>query len=114
MPTAGRTLNRNLFLLWQGQLVSLLGTQVFRLALVVWLKQAAESATLLGLLMATFVVPGLFIGPFGGVIADRYPRRLVLIPGADHYTMVATGGELYRDTILDFLASTLRSASRAA
>jgi DHA3 family macrolide efflux protein-like MFS transporter len=79
MPKDGRTLNRNLFLLWQGQLVSLLGTQVFRLALVVWLKQAAESATLLGLLMATFVVPGLIIGPFGGVIADRYPRRLVLV-----------------------------------
>jgi threonine aldolase len=79
MSGTGRTLNRNLFLLWQGQLVSLLGTQVFRLALVVWLTQAAESATLLGLLMATFVVPGLFIGPFGGVIADRYPRRLVLV-----------------------------------
>ena len=44
----------------------------------------------------------------------KEPRRLVLVPGADHYTMVATGGQFYRDTILDFLICTLRSASRAA
>jgi alpha-beta hydrolase superfamily lysophospholipase len=44
----------------------------------------------------------------------KEPRRLVLVPGADHYTMVATGGQFYRDTILDFLDCTLRSASRAA
>jgi MFS family permease len=78
VPTVGRTLNRNFFLLWQGQLVSLMGTQVFRLGMVVWLTQAADSATLLGLLMATFIVPGLLIGPFGGVLVDRYSRRLVL------------------------------------
>lgn len=79
MARDGRLLNRNFSLLWQGQLVSLIGSQVFALALLVWLKQATESATLLGLLMATFVVPGLFMGPFGGVLVDRYPRRLVLV-----------------------------------
>jgi MFS family permease len=72
-------LNRNFFLLWQGQLVSLVGTQLFRLVLVIWLTQVAQSATLLGLLMATFVVPGLVAGPLGGVLIDRYSRRLVLV-----------------------------------
>ena len=79
MATPGRLLNRNFSLLWQGQFVSLIGAQVFGLALLIWLKQATESATLLGLLMATFVVPGLFVGPIGGVLVDRYSRRLVLI-----------------------------------
>jgi alpha-beta hydrolase superfamily lysophospholipase len=42
------------------------------------------------------------------------PRQLAIIPGVDHTNMIAVGGRLYRDTILDFLDRTLRYARRAA
>ena len=78
MEKTGR-FNRNFLLLWQGQLVSQVGSQVFALAGLLWLKHATESTLLVALLSAAFVVPGLLFAPLGGVLADRYPRRLVLV-----------------------------------
>jgi MFS family permease len=80
MTTDNRpSLTRNFAVFWQGRLVSLAGTLAFRMGVAVWLADAVNSASLVGLLMATFIIPGLVLGPFGGVLADRYPRRQLLI-----------------------------------
>jgi len=71
--------NRNYFLLFQGQLVSRLGSQVYAIAMVLWIKDATGSATLMGLLMMVSAIPGVLLSPMGGAIADRFSRRMILV-----------------------------------
>lgn len=71
--------NRNYSLLFQGQLVSRLGSQMYAIAMVLWIKDATGSATLMGLLMMMSAIPGVLLSPIGGAIADRFSRRMILV-----------------------------------
>jgi len=77
LPT--RLLNRNFVLLWQGQAISQLGTQVCYVAIVLILKQAADSASLIGLVMMISALPSLVFGPIAGALADATSRKGILI-----------------------------------
>ncbi len=76
-----RVMNRNFMFLWQGQIVSQVGTQLFQVIVILSLKQATQSATLVGLFMMAATVPALLLGPLGGAVVDRYSRKSVLVTG---------------------------------
>ena len=69
-------------LLWAGLLVSNLGTWMQFTALGYYVAAMAPNAAVgaldIGLLGAARAVPVLLLSPFAGVVADRYPRRLIL------------------------------------
>ncbi|MGH7706477.1 MAG: MFS transporter, partial [Vulcanimicrobiaceae bacterium] len=74
---------RDFRLLWMGLLVSNLGTWMQFTAmgyLVVHIAPTAAAAALnVGLLGASQSIPALLLSPIAGVVADRYPRRRVLL-----------------------------------
>ena len=72
-------LSRNFVLLWQGQLVSQLGNQAFFIASAYFVLDATGSSTVVAGVMMASTLPLVLIGPFGGVVADRWPRRSILI-----------------------------------
>jgi MFS family permease len=76
---ADKLLNRNFVLLWQGQLVSQLGSQAFLLATMYWLMETTGSASLMGIFMMLSTLPIVLLGPIGGTVADWFPRRTILI-----------------------------------
>lgn len=70
---------KTFFLIWTGQLFSILGSGLVSFALVWYLTQKTGSAAVLA--TATFVslLPGVFLGPFAGALVDRWNRKTVMI-----------------------------------
>ncbi len=79
MSNNRRLLNRDFLLLWQGQTVSLVGTQISMIAMLFWLKHTTESPALMGALQTISGLVSVLVGPIGGAFADRYPRRKIII-----------------------------------
>jgi MFS family permease len=74
---------RDFRLLWAGLLVSNLGTWMQFTALGYYVAALAPNSQVgaldIGLLGAARALPALVLSPFAGVVADRYPRRRVLL-----------------------------------
>jgi MFS transporter, DHA3 family, macrolide efflux protein len=71
--------NKNFFLLWQGQFVSMLGSSVFMFTLIFTVKNGTESAPLVGILMMAHALATLLTSPFAGTIADRHSRKNIIV-----------------------------------
>ena len=71
--------NFNFSVLWAGQFVRCFGDQFFSIALMLWVKQATDSATLMGMIMMVSTLPGVLLGPLGGAVSDRYSRRRIVL-----------------------------------
>lgn len=68
--------------LFAGRLTSLAGSAIAPIALAFAVLGVDGSATDLGLVLAAGAVPQIFLFLFGGVVADRLPRNLVMV-GSD-------------------------------
>jgi MFS transporter, DHA3 family, macrolide efflux protein len=62
-----------------GQLISVIATQMTGFAFTLWIYQSTSSATALGLSQVFFIVPFLIISPIAGAMVDRYNRKLMMM-----------------------------------
>lgn len=77
-----KLLQKDFVLLWQGHLVSALGTQLFNVALMYWLLETTGSATTMGFVLTATLLPVALLSVGTGALVDRWPRK-TLIVGAD-------------------------------
>lgn len=71
--------HRNFRLYYFGQLVSLSGTWMQSLAQAWLLFRLTDSGFMLGLAGAATLLPSLFLGVYGGMLADRFSRQRLLM-----------------------------------
>src|SRR5690348_17997767 len=71
--------NRNWLLLWSGQLVSVVGTQVSQLAYPLLMLALTDSPAQAGFLSAARTIPYLLLGLPAGALVDRWDRQRVMI-----------------------------------
>jgi len=69
---------RNYRLYYIGQIISTSGTFMQQVAQAWLVLKLTNSGPALGLATALQYLPILFLGPYGGVIADRFPKRKIL------------------------------------
>lgn len=72
-------LSLNLFLLLQAQFISVMGDMIYEIALGFWVLAFTGSPALMGILMATSLLPGVLLAPFAGVVVDRTNRKKLMI-----------------------------------
>ena len=70
---------RSFFIIWIGQLVSLVGSQLTGFALGVWVYDQTHSVMLLAITQVAFQAPQIIFSPLAGVLADRWDRRTAMI-----------------------------------
>ncbi|MCI0664958.1 MAG: MFS transporter, partial [Acidobacteria bacterium] len=77
--SALRLFNRNFVLLWLAQSVSQLGSQVYVIAVVFWIKRATDSASLIASMLMVSGILNIILSGVGGTFADRHSRRKIII-----------------------------------
>jgi MFS family permease len=71
--------SRDFRLLWLGQFISNIGSQMQMVALNWQIYVLTHSAVALGIIGLVRVIPILIFSLFGGIVADRYNRKLVMM-----------------------------------
>lgn len=68
-------------LIWAGECISIIGTGLTMFALGVYVYQRTQSASSYVLILLCVFLPPFALKPCGGVLADRYDRRLMMVLG---------------------------------
>ncbi|UNK20691.1 MFS transporter [Paenibacillus sp. N3/727] len=71
----------NFLVLWTGEWVSSIGSGLTAFALGIYVYQMTQTATSVALLTLCAFLPSIVLSPIGGVLADRFDRRLMMIVG---------------------------------
>ncbi|RKI39506.1 MFS transporter [bacterium D16-51] len=70
---------KNFTLLILGQLTSLFGNFILKLALSMYVLEATGSATIFAGILSAATIPTIILSPLGGILADRADRRNVMV-----------------------------------
>mgnify|MGYP003646802966 CR=1 FL=1 len=107
--------NTNFALLYTGQFVSFFGTMITSVALPFQIYKDTGSILMVGLLSLVQLIPILFTALLGGVLADRYHRRKLLLSAelflALGGLMLAANAGMHGESVwLIFITAALMSA----
>ncbi|WP_246125077.1 MFS transporter [Exilibacterium tricleocarpae] len=79
-PASAETLwSRNFVLLLQGHLVSQLGDKIYQVVLAFWILSATNSTAIMGSIMASAMLPAIFVSPFAGIVVDRMNKKWLIV-----------------------------------
>lgn len=70
---------RIFFIVWSGQLVSLIGSGLTSFVLGLYVLQRTQSVTQFALILLSGSLPRIVLSPLAGVMADRWGRRWVML-----------------------------------
>ncbi len=70
---------KNFSLLILGQVCSLFGNYILRLALSMYVLEVTGSAAVFAGILSMAVIPTILLSPFGGILADRANRRNIMV-----------------------------------
>lgn len=76
---AQKLFTRNFIFLILGQVSSLFGNYILRLALSMYVLETTGSATVFAGILSAAVLPTILLSPFGGILADRANRRNIMV-----------------------------------
>jgi MFS family permease len=82
---------RNFFLFWAGQSVSKVGNGIYQVGLAWAVYHLTGSTAAMGIVLAANAIPEIALALFGGTLADRLPRRAVVLT-ADSAAGLVTWG----------------------
>lgn len=85
---------RVFFIIWAGQLISMLGSGLTNFALGVWIFDQTGKATPFALTVLFGSLPRLLLSPLAGSLADRWNRRLVMLLSDTGNAIVTLGAFL--------------------
>jgi MFS family permease len=112
----GSLRHRNFRLFLTGQIISTVGTWMQSVAMPWLALQLTHSPLLVGLVLAAQFLPVLVAGPLGGLVADRYRKRTILlctqalfiVPSFTLFAVSATGhAEYWMVIVAAFLTGTI-------
>ena len=69
---------RSYIFFWSGQLFSLLGSSIVQIVLNFWIYEETNSLTMVSLAFFFSFLPQFILGPFVGVFADRWNRKILI------------------------------------
>ncbi len=72
-------MDKKVYLLWFGQTISWTGSAMSFFAIGVWIYETTGKASALSTILFIVVIVGVITGPFSGVLADRFPRKKLII-----------------------------------
>ena len=111
--TLGALRHRNYRLFFAGQVISTVGTWMQSVAMPWLALQLTHSGLLVGLVLAAQFTPVLLGAPFGGIVADRYRKRNILlvtqslftVPSFALFALSGSGHAQYWEVVLAALAT---------
>ncbi len=83
--------HRNFVLFWAGQSISKVGNGIYQVGLAWAVYQLTGSTAAMGIVLAANALPSIALALFGGTLADRLPRRAVVLT-ADSVAGLVTWG----------------------
>jgi len=102
--------NKNFTFLWLGQSVSSLGTWINFVGLNLYVYSLFDSGKILGIFLVIRMLPSLLFGSLGGYLADRFPRKKIMIICDLARALIVLGYVFTRDLYVFFALGMLLSA----
>src|SRR5574344_1260566 len=76
-----KNINKKFLILWIGELISSVGSGLTAFALGIYAFQITNTSSAVSLVTLCAFLPTLIFSPIGGILADKFDRRLMMILG---------------------------------